>query len=306
MTSSLHRRDFLKTSAGLAAGVALAGGRLPAEEKQTLFKISLAEWSFHRALFKKAMTNLDFPQRARKEFGIEGVEYVNQFFKDKAKDGKYLAELKKRADDVGVRNVLIMCDGEGALGDPDAKKRMQAVENHYKWVEAAKYLGCHSIRVNAYSQGSHQEQLERAAEGLGKLTEFGASHDINVIVENHGGLSSNADWLVAVLKKVNSPRCGTLPDFGNFPKGDYRYKAVKEMMPFAKGVSAKSYDFDDKGDETTIDYRRMMKIVLDAGYHGFVGIEYEGGRLSEADGVRATKRLLERLRQELAGSRKEG
>src|SRR5437660_315502 len=150
MTSSLHRRDFLKTSAGLAAGVGLAGGRLPAEEKQPLFKISLAEWSFHRALFKKTMDNLDFPQKAKKEFGIEGVEYVNQFFKDKARDAKYLAELKKRAEDVGVRNVLIMCDGEGALGDPDPKKRTQAVENHYKWVEAAKFLGCHSIRFNAY------------------------------------------------------------------------------------------------------------------------------------------------------------
>jgi len=197
MTASLHRRDFLKTSAGLVAGVGLAGGRLPAEEKQPLFKISLAEWSFHRALGiglrgKKTMDNLDFPRVARKEFDIEGVEYVNQFFKDKAKDGKYLAELKKRADDVGVRNVLIMCDGEGALGDPDPKKRMQAVENHYQWVEAAKFLGCHSIRVNAHSQGSYAEQLERAAEGLARLTEFGASHDMNVIVENHGRLSSNA------------------------------------------------------------------------------------------------------------------
>jgi L-ribulose-5-phosphate 3-epimerase len=311
MTASLHRRDFLKTSAGLVAGVGLAGGRLPAEEKQPLFKISLAEWSFHRALGiglrgKKTMDNLDFPRVARKEFDIEGVEYVNQFFKDKAKDGKYLAELKKRADDVGVRNVLIMCDGEGALGDPDPKKRMQAVENHYQWVEAAKFLGCHSIRVNAHSQGSYAEQLERAAEGLARLTEFGASHDMNVIVENHGRLSSNAEWLVAVIKKVNNPRCGTLPDFGNFPPGDYRYKAVKEMMPFAKGVSAKSHGFDDKGNETTTDYRRMMKIVLDAGYHGFVGIEYEGSKLSEPNGVRATKKLLERVREELAGSRKEG
>ncbi len=308
MTRTFDRRDFLQaTAAGMAALPALAlPGALQArdETKKPLFKISLAEWSLHNALFKKKMTNLDFPVAAKKEYGIDAVEYVNQFFKDKARDEKYLAELKKVCADNGVTSVLIMCDGEGNLGDPDEKKRNQAVENHHKWVEAAKYLGCHSIRVNAYSKGSYEEQLNLAADGLRKLCEYGDKYGINVIVENHGGLSSNGEWLTAVMKKVDHKRAGTLPDFGNFrlEKGkEYdRYKGVKEMMPFAKGVSAKSHDFDDKGEETHTDYHRMMAIVLNAGYRGYVGVEYEGNKLSEPDGIRATKRLLERVREELA------
>jgi L-ribulose-5-phosphate 3-epimerase len=288
------RRDFLKT---MATGLAVAGSGLQVGARAR-FDISLAQWSFHKALFAKQMDNLDFAVRARKDYDIGGVEYVNQFFKDKAKDSAYLAEMKKRADDHGVKNVLIMCDGEGALGDPDAQKRQTAVENHYRWVEAAKYLGCHSIRVNAESRGTWDEQRDRAADGLRKLSEFGATHGINVIVENHGGLSSNGQWLAATIKQVGHPRCGTLPDFGNFRVSateEYdRYKGVAELMPFAKGVSAKSNDFDDKGNETRTDYAKMLKIVLDAGYKGFIGIEYEGDRLSEADGVRATLALLKR------------
>jgi len=267
------------------------------------FTISLAEWSFHKSLFAKKMDHLDFAKIAKTEFEIDAVEYVNQFFKDKAKDKDYLAEMKKRCDDHGVKSVLIMCDGEGNLGDPDDGLRRKAVENHYKWVEAAKFLGCHSIRVNAHSEGSFEDQQRLAADGLRKLTEFGDRHDINVIVENHGGLSSNGKWLSGVMKLVDHRRCGTLPDFGNFRltrNEEYdRYKGVEEMMPFAKGVSAKSHDFNDAGEEIHTDYHRMMKIVKAAGYKGRVGIEYEGEKLSEADGVRATKKLLEKVRAEL-------
>lgn len=304
MMRTLERRDFLRHSVGLAAGLGLGSAplALPADEnkKKPLFLISLAQWSLHRAFFAKKLDPLDFAAIAKKDYDIDAIEYVNQFYKDKIKDKTLAADLKKRADDNGVKSVLIMCDGEGALGDPDEKKRQQAVENHYKWVELAKYLGCHSIRVNAQSKGSYEEQMNLAADGLRKLTEFGAKHDLNVIVENHGGLSSNGEWLVGVMRKVDSPRCGTLPDFGNFDKYD-RYKGVALMMPFAKGVSAKSHDFDDKGNETTIDYPRMMKIVLGASYHGRVGIEYEGRRLSEPEGIRATKRLLETVRAEMGG-----
>ena len=206
--------------------------------------------------------------------------------------------MKHRADDLCVASVLIMIDGEGHLGDPDEAKRRQAVENHFKWVEAAKFLGCHSIRVNAHSEGSYEEQLDRAADGLRRLSEFGEKHEIGVIVENHGGLSSNGKWLVGVIKKVDNKWCGTLPDFGNFQDYD-RYQGVEEMMPYAKAVSAKTHDFDEKGNETHTDYRRMMQIVLDAGYDGYVGIEYEGGKLSEPEGIRASKKLLERVREEL-------
>jgi len=308
MTQTFNRRAFLKQSAELAAGLgasALAGGRLLAAQKKPPFEISLAQWSLHKALFAKQVDNLDFARMAKQDFGIAAVEYVNQFFKDKAKDPQYLGEMKKRAADLGVTNVLIMCDGEGALGDADAAKRRKAVENHYRWVESAKFLGCHSIRVNAESTGSYEEQMSLAADGLRKLSEFGAQHEINIIVENHGGLSSNGAWLAAVMKKVGHPRCGTLPDFGNFrikPGEEYdRYKGVQELMPFAKGVSAKSHDFDAQGNETHTDYRRMMKIVLDAGYRGFVGVEYEGSKLSEPEGIRATKQLLERVRDAMAG-----
>ena len=277
-------------------------GQSTQEAPRPLYRISLAEWSLHRTLFAGELENLDFPRVARETYGIDAVEYVNVFFKDKATDRRYIAELKKRCRDAGVQSLLIMCDGEGALGDPDAKRRRQAVENHHKWVEAARELGCHSIRVNAQSSGSYEEQMKLAADGLRRLTEYAADRGLNVIVENHGGLSSNGRWLVGVMKLVNHPRCGTLPDFGNFYDYD-RYQGVREMMPYAKAVSAKSHDFDAEGNETQIDYRRMMKIVVAAGYHGHVGVEYEGKRLSEPDGIRATKRLLERVRDELTRQR---
>jgi sugar phosphate isomerase/epimerase len=296
------RRAFLAGSAALATAAAFPRvfAATPAAAK---FEISLAEWSLHRTIFGGKLNNLDFARTAKQEFGIDAIEYVNQFFKDKAKDAAYLAELNKRAADAGVKQLLIMIDGEGNLGDPDEGKRRQAVENHYKWVEAAKALGCHSIRVNAGSAGTYEEQLQRAADGLRKLSEFAATHKLNVIVENHGGLSSNGAWLAAVMKMVNLPNCGTLPDFGNFRIGGDqwydRYKGVEELMPFAKAVSAKSHDFDKDGNETKTDYARMMKLVLAAGYSGYVGIEYEGGQLDEYAGIRATKALLEKVRTQL-------
>jgi L-ribulose-5-phosphate 3-epimerase len=309
MTAQLNRRNFLKHSVALTSIFALgatAGSNLVAAEKKPLFKISLAEWSLHNALFGKKLDHLDFPKTAKQDYGIDAIELVNQFFKDKAKDQKYLAEFKKRATDLGVRIMLIMIDDEGDLGDPDPAKRTQAVENHYQWVEAGKFFGCHSIRVNAETGGvgSYEEQQARAADGLRRLAAFGGQHGLNVIVENHGHLSSNGAWLAGVMKLVNRPNCGTLPDFGNFDLGDGkeydRYKGVTEMMPFAKAVSAKTHDFDEKGNCIETDYRLMLKIVLDAGYHGHLGIEYEGEKLSEPDGIRATKRLLEKVRDEFS------
>jgi len=309
MSGSLDRRTFLKSAAAAGAAISLGASGAPsvlAAEAGAAppFKISLAEWSFHRALRAKELDNLDFPARAKNDFGIDCVEYVNVFFKDKAKDTEYLTELKKRCDDLGVKSGLIMCDAEGDLGDPDDAKRTQAVENHYKWVEAAKFLGCHSIRVNARSNGDYDEQMKHAVDGLRRLSEFGAQQGMNVIVENHGGLSSNGKWLSTVIKTVGLPNCGTLPDFGNFkisPTEEYdRYEGVAEMMPFAKGVSAKSHVFDAEGNEAEIDYPRMMKIVLDAGYHGYVGIEWEGDKPDEMEGTRLTLNLLKRIREKMA------
>lgn len=308
----MNRRSFLHhvSSGALLAGGILSGSsasaRNPAPPRERrLFEVSLAEWSFHRALFAREFDHLDFPRVAKVDHGIDGIELVNQFFKDKAKDRAYLAGFKQRAVDLNVRVLLIMIDGEGALGDPDAAQRRKAVENHYPWVEAARVLGCHSIRVNAetHGAGSFEEQQDRAADGLRQLSEFARKAGLNVIVENHGHLSSNGAWLAGVMRKVGMANCGTLPDFGNFAIGNGevydRYRGVQEMMPYAKAVSAKSHDFNDQGEETGTDYRRMMGIVLDSGYRGWVGIEYEGGGLSESEGVLHTKWLLERIRTEL-------
>ena len=302
-SSNLKRRDFLKFGASIAGGLAatgLRGSLLSDIKKPMAFKISLAEWSLHRALQSKEIDHLDFYSVAKKEFDISAVEYVNTFFFNKAKDATYLKEMKTRADDLGVKNLLIMCDSEGNLGDPDDSKRKTAVENHYKWAEAAKFLECHSIRVNARSEGSYDEQIELAADGLRRLAEFGDSIGINTIVENHGGLSSNGKWLAAVMEKVDHPRMGTLPDFGNFRlEGEEwydRYQGVRELMPYAKAVSAKSHEFDSDGNEINTDYYKMMKIVLDASYNSHVGIEYEGTAHSEMEGIRLTHELLKKVR----------
>ncbi len=321
----MNKRKFLKNLAGGSAGIAIAGlssnmiascspstKSADGEKQQAtvatagdlFFSISLAEWSLHKALRANEMTNLDFIKMARTEFGIGAVEYVNQFFKDKAKDKAYLAEMNKIAADNDVKNVLIMIDGEGSLGASDAAERTQAIENHYQWVEAARELGCHSIRVNARGNGSMEEVAKNAVDGLSRLSEFAKDYGIGVIVENHGGPSSNGAWLAGVMAEVNMDNCGTLPDFGNFciERADGkcvdeydRYKGVKELMPYAKGVSAKSHDFDSDGNEIHTDYAKMLGIVKTAGYKGYVGIEYEGSKLGEVEGIKATKALLERV-----------
>ena len=220
-------------------------------------------------------------------------------FKDKVGDQKYLADMKKRAADAGVRSLLILIDGEGNMGDPDPAGRQRAVKNHFRWVEAARFLGCKSIRVNAHSRGTPDEQLKLVADGLRQLCDLARPLEIDVIVENHGGLSSDGGWVARLMKAVNLPNCGTLPDFGNFGQYD-RYRGTTELMPYAKAVSAKSHEFAPNGNETHTDYLRMMKIVIDAGYHGYVGIEYEGNKLSEPAGIKATKTLLEKVRGQLA------
>lgn len=307
MQRQFGRRQFLQSMAATGAALTFGPHLLAADtDKKAPFKISLAQWSLHRTIRSGKLDNLDFAKTAKEECGIEAIEYVNQFFKDKAKDEKYLAEMNKRAADNGVKQLLIMVDGEGALGDPDEAKRKKAVENHYKWAEAAKTLGGHSIRVNAQSGGSYEEQIKLAADGLSQLSEFAKGLGLNVIVENHGGLSSNGEWLSSVMKTVDMDNCGTLPDFGNFrvSKDEMydRYKGVDELMPFAKAVSAKSHAFNEEGMETNTDYFKMMDIVVNKhGYHGYVGVEWEGGNPGEIEGIILTRKLLEKCAEKLAG-----
>lgn len=314
---SLTRRSLLQTT---AAGFALSllpgcgsSARMECDAcaaDELGWKLSLAQWSLHRTFFGREgyekKDPLEFAAIAKGQFGITALEYVNQFYADKKNDDAYLKELKKRADDLGMRSVLIMCDREGNLGDPDATKRAKAVDNHLRWLEWAQFLGCHSIRVNAASEGTWDEQAKLATDGLRQLSEKAVPFGLGVIVENHGGLSSNGKWLSQVITAVGLKNCGTLPDFGNFrtkkdPDEWYdRYQGVTELMPFAKGVSAKTHEFNDAGDEVRTDYRKMMKIVKAAGYKGHVGIEYEGTQLKEADGIIATKKLLEKVFAEMA------
>ncbi|HLO60648.1 MAG TPA: sugar phosphate isomerase/epimerase family protein [Bacteroidales bacterium] len=293
------RRAFLQTAALAAAGIPLLSESSFASEtmlKKDRFKISLAEWSLHRALWGKEMTNLDFPVKAVKDYGIYGVEYVSTFFKDLSKD--YLNELLKISKDNGVTNVLIMIDAQGNLGDADDAARTKAIENHKPWIEAAKFLGCTSIRVNAAGKGTDDEVANRVVDSMTKLCTFAAPMKMNVVIENHGGISSNGKWLSGIMKRVNLPNCGTLPDFGNFrvsaTENYDRYLGMTELMQFAKGASGKSYEFDAQGNEVNIDFFKILQIIKDSGYKGWIDVEYEGTKLSEPEGIKATKALLER------------
>jgi sugar phosphate isomerase/epimerase len=258
------------------------------------YKISLAEWSLHRTLGKGTISNLDFPRIAKKTYGLDAVEYVSTFFKGKGEDTGYLTALKDSCTKYGVKSLLIMVDAEGNLADTSLSARTKAIENHYKWVKAAKFLGCHSIRVNAAGRGTMGQMQAAAIDGLSKLSDYAAGYGINVIVENHGGNSSIGKWLSEIMKTVNKPNCGTLPDLGNFYEYD-RYQGVTDLLPFAKGVSGKTHDFDADGNETVIDYPRMMKIISDSKYTGYIDVEYEGNKLSEDEGTKASIALLNKV-----------
>ena len=319
------RRNFIKQGSYLAAAGAMSPLIMSCSQaKKSLeisgksdrrngaddmfFKISLAQWSFNKAIFAGELDHLEFAAKT-KSLDMDGIEYVNQFFYDKAEDQDYLNEMNMRANDAGVKQLLIMVDREGGLGTIDDKERKAAVEKHYKWVEAAKTLGCHSVRVNAYGEGSESDVHAAAVSGLGALSEYAAQDGLNVIVENHGSYSSDGSWLASVMQQVNMDNCGTLPDFGNFctkrEGGELysakcieeydRYQGVTDMMPFAKAVSAKANDFDDAGNEIHTDYMRIMKIVKDHGYNGYVGIEYEGSTMTEEAGIIATRDLLRKV-----------
>lgn len=280
---------------------------------EPFFKLSLAQWSMHKMIMDGSVSPFDFAKMA-KSWGFEGLEYVNWLYSEELKKHediesgmKALVErLKQESEAAGITNLIIMVDNEGDLADPDEAVRDAAVENHKKWVDAAQALGCHSIRVNSFGTNDPAIWEVTAADGLRKLTEYAASKNVNVLVENHGWMSSDAPLVMKVINAVNNDHLGTLPDFGNWclkrAEGarwgecleEYpdMYEGIQLMMPAAKAVSAKSYDFDAEGNETKIDYTRMLQIVKDANYSGYIGVEYEGSRLSEEEGIIATKELL--------------
>lgn len=328
------RRKFIQQAGAGAAGLGLAAS-LPfdlfaeAPAKKLFFEISLAQFSLAGSFFAQKLTNMEFPAVAKNTYGVSAVEYVSTFWNGKGADKAYINELKTRTDDLGVRNVLIMVDGEGELGHPDAAARRHAAENHYKWVDAAKELGCHAIRVNLDGPGTDAEIASACVDGYGTLLEYGQQAGINIIVENHFGPSTDARWLVDVIKQVNNPYAGLLPDFGNFTRRERveemtieafrdakviaehdKYEGVKLMMPYAKGVSAKTHVFNEKGDDAETDFMKMMTIVKESGFKGFVGIEAEGAVMkmfgmegtfpTEEEGIKLTRALLERVGAKLS------
>ena len=307
------RRTFVRNTF-LSAGSLAMPSLLESFALPSGIKISLAQWSLHRTLEAGKLDNLEFPGVARNKYGIEAVEYVNQFFGGKqldykaaAKNTGYLNQLLQRSRDAGVYNHLIMVDNEGSLAIPKDEERLIAVDNHKKWIDAAKFLGCATVRVNLHGDGNSDDKHKASVDSLGRLGEYASTAGINVVVENHGSDSSNGKWLAGVMKAVGKPNVGTLPDFGNFcinhPWGQTqdpcsnmydRALGVKEMLPFAKGVSAKTYDFDANGGQPKIDYPKLMDIVKLAGFKGYIGIEYEGFNENEDEGIRKTKALLEK------------
>jgi sugar phosphate isomerase/epimerase len=308
------RRQFLSQSLTAVPALSLACSYWSYAESVPQITISLAEWSLHRALFENRLNHLDFPEKAMRDFAIRAVEYVNTFFgtpsltfQEAGQSSAYLHQLLKRSQDAGVTNHLIMVDDEGPLAQPADADRLKAVDNHKKWAEAAKLLRCLSIRVNLHGDGTPEDKKSASIDSLGRLGEFAESMDINVLVENDGQQSSDGSWVADVMRQVGMSNVGTLPDFGNFclshPWGSTqdgcdqpydRYKGVQELLPYAKGVSAKTYDFDKAGNQPLMDYERLLRIVKSSGFNGYIGVEYEGNAQSEDEGIRLTKALLER------------
>jgi len=308
------RRTFIKQSLLGAGALLTASSFKPDFLSEPVIRVSLAEWSFNRSLHSGQMDHLDFPARAKNEFGISAVEYVNGFFggkkmnfKEAAKNKPYLNEMLKRSQDVGVFNHLLMCDDEGPLSSVIEKERLESVENHKKWIEAAKILGCQSVRVNLHGEGDADLRKKASIDSLGRLGDFAKPLQINVVVENHGSVTSNADWLIDVMKQVDMENIGTLPDFGNWcishPWGTIQegcsemydiYKGVTQLLRYAKGVSAKTYDFDSNGEQPLLDYRKLIEIVKASGFKGYIGVEYEGLKQSEEEGIRKTQSLLKK------------
>ncbi|MFS4491416.1 sugar phosphate isomerase/epimerase family protein [Maribacter sp. 2308TA10-17] len=305
------RRTFIKKTTLAAAAISMpslyACGN---KSKSNMPKISLAQWSLNRAFFAKTLDPVNFASIAKNDYGISAVEYVNQFYADNATDEKFWNEMAVRASDEGVQSLIMMVDEEEKLGDLDTDKRKKAVEDHYKWVNAAKILGCHSVRVNAFGEGSPDELEASLLDGIGRLTEYAAKEEIHIIIENHGLHTSNASFMTGIIKAVDNPYLGTLPDFGNwclnaewgstetaknctniYPPDE----GLKEFLPYAKGVSAKSYAFDANGNETVIEYPKLLGIVKNSDFDGHIGIEFEGENMSEPQGIKATKALIERI-----------
>jgi sugar phosphate isomerase/epimerase len=300
----MKRRAFIsKTAMGTAALAAVPV--IGCAPDQKVLQISLAQWSLHRNFNDGTLDPVDFAAIAMEKYGIQAVEYVNSFYRDRVADETFWNQMKARSSDAGVKNWVMMVDDEGDLGTADKNERLQSVENHYKWVHAANLLGCRTMRVNAFGDPDREVYRASIMDAMARLADYAAQFDLNIVIENHGLFSSDAELIAGIIKEVNRPNFGSLPDFGNWclsakwgtTQGECdevydRYKGVAEMLPYAKAVSAKSYNFNAQGEDTKIDYYRMMKMVKESDYNGFTGIEYEGEEKSEHEGILLTRDLM--------------
>ena len=316
----MKRKEFIKLASTSALGISSLGYMSLQKPKELFFKLSLAQWSLHKNIKYGDMDPYEFAQVA-KSFNFSGIEYVTALYDNvmKVRDGDmskaitfWARKNKKLAEINDIKNVLIMIDEIEGLAEENKSRRLKAVENHKMWIDAAEIMGCESVRLNLYGSSNAEKWKDLSVKSLSELGSYAKISGVNVIVENHGRISSDIPKLMDVIYGVDMDNVGTLPDFGNFCMADEGYgsvfdgscetvydfyKGVEEMMPKAFAVSAKSNDFDENGDEKTIDYMRMMKIVKSFGYTGYVGVEYEGNRLSEEEGIKATRDLLIKIGQ---------
>lgn len=308
----MKRRKFLKNSVlGLGTFAITPFFTCSAMEKE--LKISLAQWSLHRSFENGELDPVDFASIAREKYNIDAVEYVNGFYPGKAEDEAFWKLMRTRSDDAGVKNLIMMVDEEGDLGAAGEQERLEAVENHHKWIRAAAILGITTVRVNAFGDADLEIYKPAITDSMARLADYAAPMQINIVIENHGLFSSDAALMAGIMKEVNRPNFGSLPDFGNWcltakwgttqdddcVEAYDRYQGVAELLPYAKAVSAKSYNFNEQGEDTKIDYYRMMQIVKNSSYSGYIGIEYEGTEKSEHEGIILTRALMERVWEEL-------
>ncbi|GAB5561933.1 MAG: hypothetical protein SynsKO_35800 [Synoicihabitans sp.] len=328
----MERREFVKGLSAASAAV-VAGNVLrakPAVDAAKPFTLSLSQWGFHRAIFGDARDNYqdfittlhrapddvlrgdmdprDIVWRAR-ELGVGVVDLVNILWFGHGQDGPWLADFKARARDAGVTFGVLMCDQLGRIAAKDSAERKRSISGHLDWMETAAELGCPFLRVNPYGDGSYLEQLKRGAETLHELADRSSDFGLEILVENHGHPGSNGAWLAMLIEQADHPRLGTYTDLDNFFMGGWnhdpqrrydRTQGLFDLAPYTKAISAKTHDFGPDGEETTIDYQACLKILLDAGFTGLVGAEYEGHRLSEAEGSRLTVELLRREQKRFA------
>ena len=323
------RRKFLKNTFSVFSTTLLAPNLFAKKIDKSKMDIGLQMYSFAPLIMQGKFDLLGFPDLVKNTYGINGAEYWSIPFMGRENDKDFLNDLKRRSDDIGVDNLIILVDdidiktmqSGPSLASSNKNDRDTAIDYHKKWVDVAKNIGCHSIRINLRSEEENDQKiLENSSESISKLIEFSKQDNISIVIENHGGITGDADWLVSLMKNVDSKHLGTLPDFGTYnfciKRGNLnfqslsencedqydKYLGVKKLMPYAKGVSAKSHEFDKDGEELSTNYSRMIKIISESNYKGYITIEYEGAMkgmfggegtyLNPHEGILATKKLI--------------